>query len=159
MGKGSHKVFKTVVKNILQDLPPLGETGLEVSHFIPEPRNYSEVTKLSEDIDKPWLKATQKEIKIIINNQTFLVQEPVKGEPVTLCMDVYKTKIRSGGSQDKLKLSILVRGDMKNKELVGDIWSPTASMRTSKYFLEDVAENKARIQQLYFIGSFLQAKF
>ena len=35
MGKVLHKLFKTVVKYILQDLPPLGETGSEVSHFIP----------------------------------------------------------------------------------------------------------------------------
>ena len=27
MGKGLHKVFKTVVKEILQDLPPLGQSG------------------------------------------------------------------------------------------------------------------------------------
>ena len=50
MGKGSHKVFNTVVKEIMQDLPPLVEYGSEVSHFIPEPRNFSEVTKLSDDI-------------------------------------------------------------------------------------------------------------
>ena len=53
-----HKVFKTVVKEILQYVPPLGETGPEVSHFIPEPINFSEVNKLSDDINKPWLKAT-----------------------------------------------------------------------------------------------------
>ena len=35
MCKGSHKVFKTVVKEISQDLPPLGESSSEVSHFIP----------------------------------------------------------------------------------------------------------------------------
>ena len=60
IGKGSHKVFKNIVKDISQDLPPLGETGSKVSHFIPEPRNFSEVTKFLEDINKPWLKATQK---------------------------------------------------------------------------------------------------
>ena len=60
MGKGLHKVFKTSVKDILQDLPPLGESGSEVSHFLLEPRHFSEVTKLSDDINKPWLKATQK---------------------------------------------------------------------------------------------------
>ena len=38
IGKGSHKVFKTVVKDILQYLPPLGKYGSEVYHFIPEPR-------------------------------------------------------------------------------------------------------------------------
>ena len=35
MGKGLHKVSETVVKDISQDLPPLGEYGSEVSHFIP----------------------------------------------------------------------------------------------------------------------------
>ena len=45
MGKGLYKVFKTVVKYILQYLPPFGESGSEVSHFIPEPRNIAEVKK------------------------------------------------------------------------------------------------------------------
>ena len=54
-----HKVFKTVVKDILQYLPPLGESGSEVSCLIPEPRNFSEITKLSDDIKKPCQKATQ----------------------------------------------------------------------------------------------------
>ena len=60
MSKGLHKVFKTVVKEISQDLQPLGESGSEVSNFIPEPRNFSDVTKISDNMRKPWLKATQK---------------------------------------------------------------------------------------------------
>ena len=36
-------VFSTVVKEITQDLTALGESGSEVSHFIPEPINFSEV--------------------------------------------------------------------------------------------------------------------
>ena len=68
MGKCLHKVFKTSGKYILKYLPPLGESSSEVSHFIPEPINFAEVKKLSCDISKPWLKATQEEIKIIINN-------------------------------------------------------------------------------------------
>ena len=40
MGKGLHKVFSTVVKEILQELVALVESGSEVSHFIPEPRNF-----------------------------------------------------------------------------------------------------------------------
>ena len=81
-----------------------------------------------------------------------------KGEPVTPCMDVYKAKIQSDGSLDNLKLRIVVRGDLQNKEMVGDTWSPTASMRTLKYFLADAAKHKARFHQLDFIGAFLQAK-
>ena len=122
MGKGLHKVFSTTVSEILQELTNFGESGSEVSHFKPEPRNFAEVTKLSENIRKPWLKATLKEIKNLINNQTFLVEDPKDGEPVTPCMDVYKAKTQSDVSLDKLKLRIVVRGDLQNKGMVGYTW-------------------------------------
>ena len=104
------------------------------------------------------MKATLKEIKNLINIQTFLIEDPKDGEPANPCMDVYKATIQSDGSLDKLKLRIVVRGDLQNKEMVGDTWSPTASMKTLKYFLADAAKHRARVHQLDFIGAFLQAK-
>ena len=74
-GKFLHKISSTLVKEISQELTALGESGSEVSHFIPEPRKFSEVKKLSENIKKPWLKSTLKEIKNLINNQTFLIED------------------------------------------------------------------------------------
>ena len=56
-------------------------------------------------------------------------------------MDVYKEKIQSDGSIDNLKLRIVVRGDLQNKELVGDTWSPTSPMRTLKYLLVDATKH------------------
>ena len=103
-------------------------------------------------------KGNSKEIKNLINNQNFLVQEPENGEPVTPCTDVYKAKIHSDGSLDKVKLRIVVREDLQNKELVRENRPPTASMRTLKYLLEYAAKHKARVQQLYYIGSFFQEK-
>ena len=88
MGKGLHKVFSTVVKQISQELTPLVESGSVVSHFIPEPRNFAEEKKSSENIKKPWLKLTIKEIKNLINNQTFLIEYKNEGEPVSTYMDV-----------------------------------------------------------------------
>ena len=76
-----------------------------------------------------------------------MIEYPKDGEPFTPCMDVYKAKIQSDGSLDKLKLRIVVGGDFQNKEMVGDIWSPTASMRTLKYFLADTANHKTRVHQ------------
>ena len=73
-------------------------------------------------------------------------------------MDVYKANIQYDGSLDKLKLRIVVRGDLQNKEMVGDTWLPTASMRTLKYFLAGAAKHKARVHKLNFIGAFLQVK-
>ena len=46
MGKGLHKLFKAVVNDILQALPILGKSSSEVFYFIPEPRNFAEVTRL-----------------------------------------------------------------------------------------------------------------
>ena len=77
---------------------------------------------------------------------------------MTPCMDVYRAKSKSDGSLDKLKLMIVVRGDLQNKELVGETWSQTASMKTLEYFLADAAKHKARVHILDFIESFLQAK-
>ena len=73
-------------------------------------------------------------------------------------MDVYKEKIQSDGSLDKLKLRLVVRGYLQNKEMVGYTWSPTDSMRTLKYFPADTAKHKSRVHQLDFIGAFLQVK-
>ena len=86
-----------------------------------------------------------------------MIEDPKDGEPVAPCTDVYKAKIQLDRSLDKLKLRIVVRGDLQNKEMIGDTWSPTASMRTLKYFLSDAAKHRAIVHQLYFIGAFLQA--
>ena len=79
-------------------MTPLGESGSEFFHFIPEPRNFSEVTKLSENIKKSRLKENLMEIKNLINNQTFLIEDQNEGEPVRPCMDVYKANIQYDGS-------------------------------------------------------------
>ena len=44
------------------------------------------------------------------------MDDPENWEPVTPCMDVYKEKIQFNGSLDKLKLRVVVRGDLQNKE-------------------------------------------
>ena len=70
------------------------------------------MTRFSDDIKKPWPKATPKEIQNIISNHTFIVEQPEKGDHVNPCMDVYKAKIKSDGSLYKIKLIIVVRGDL-----------------------------------------------
>ena len=77
---------------------------------------------------------------------------------MTPCMDVLKAKIWSDWSLDKIKLRIVVRGYLQSKELVGDTYSPTASMRTLKYLLADAVKHKSRVHQLGFIGESLQEK-
>ena len=81
------------------------------------------------------IEATLKVIRNSIKNQTFPIDDPDKGDPVTSFMNIYKEKIQHDVSIDKLKLIFVVRGDLHNKEIIGDTWGTTASMRTLKYFL------------------------
>ena len=62
------------------------------------------------------------------------MDDPDKGYPVTPFIDIYKEKIQSNGSLDKLKLRILVIGDLQNNEMIGDTWYQTSSMMNLKYF-------------------------
>ena len=101
-----------------------------MSHFTLEPRNFAKVTISPAYAKKDWLKATLKEIKWLINIQTFLMDNPDKGDPVILYMDFYKKNIQSNVSIYKLKLIILVRGNLHNKEIIEDTWAPIESMRT-----------------------------
>ncbi len=73
-------------------------------------------------------------------------------------METYRIKLRSDGTLDKLKTRIVVRGDLQNKEISEDKWSPMAFMRAMKMFLAFAARLKVRVKQLDFIGAFLQAK-
>ena len=56
---------------------------------------------MSDNIKKPWLKATLKEIKNLIYNQNFIVEDTEEDEPVNPCMGVYKSKIQYDRSIDK----------------------------------------------------------
>ena len=70
------------------------------------------------------------------------MDDPDKGEPVTPCMDVYRPKIQSSGSLDRLKLRIVVRGNFQNKEMIEYTCSTTSSMKILKYFLVDASKHK-----------------
>ena len=51
------------------------------------------------------------------------MDDPEKIYLVTPCIDVYKENIQSYGSIDNLKLGIVVRGYLHNKEIIGDTWA------------------------------------
>ena len=62
------------------------------------------------------------------------------------------------GVQISSSLRIVVIGDMKNKELVGDNWSPTAYMRTLKYFSAGCIQSQGKSAPVRIIGASLKAQ-
>jgi hypothetical protein len=92
----------------------------------------------------------------LVDSGTLVLDHMKEEETSTPVMEIFKVKLNSDGSLDKLKTWIVVRGDLQSG-VVKDKWSPTASFRSLKMFLAHASRLKARVKQLDFIGAFLQA--
>jgi hypothetical protein len=109
-------------------------------------------------VKQEWLKSVKKELKTLVDSNTFQEDMLQKGETSTPVMEIFKVKVKSDRSLDKLKTRLVVRGDLQDKNITEDKWSPTASFRSLKMFLGHASRLKARVKQLDFVGAFLQAK-
>ena len=69
------------------------------------------------------------------------MDDPEKGYPVTPCMGVYKENMKYYEGLDKLKIIVVVRGNLQDKEKIGDTWDTTVSMRTTKPILVDASKH------------------
>jgi len=138
------------------DLQP---TTNDANSWEPAPKSIRDVLKMQEGIVcQEWLKAIKKGIKTLVDSGTFARDTMHEGETSTPVMETFKVKVKSDGSMDKLKMRLVVRGDLQDKNITEDKWSPTASFRSLKMFLAHVSRMKARVKQLDFVGAFLQAK-
>ena len=81
-------------------------------------------------------------------------REGRSSETMHVCL---QGEIQSYGSLEKLRLIIAVIRDLQNKEMIWYIWDKIESTRTMKYLLWDASNPNTRVQQLDFIGEFLQA--
>lgn len=70
-----------------------------------------------------------------MNAQTFILDSMRGDEVSTPVMEIFKMKIKSKGTLDKLKPRIVVCGDLQGKATTEDKWSPTASFWSLKMFL------------------------
>jgi hypothetical protein len=104
-----------------------------------------------------WLKSVKAELKTLFDAYTFILDSIREDETSTPVMEIFKVKINSDGTLDKLKTQIVVRGDLQGKSTMEDKWSPTASFRSLKMFLAHASRLKVRVKQLDFVGAFLQA--
>ena len=139
-------------------MPELGEPGLDPAMFTPEPRNIKDMLKLPMELRKPWMRSEKSELKNLVDNGTFAIEDPNSEDKVIGPTMVYKAKINSDGTLDKLKTRIVARGDMMQGVDFGDTWAPMASLRLLRLFCAEAARVGGIIKQLDFIGASLQAK-
>lgn len=134
------------------------DSTTDALNWEPAPRSIREIVKMTHGpVKEAWLKSVKAEMKTLIDAKTFIHDEMQEGETSTPVMEIFKVKIKSDGSLDKLKTRLVVRRDLQSKIISEDTWSPTASFRSLKMFLAHACKNKLRVKQLDFIGAFLQA--
>jgi len=125
----------------------------------PAPSSIRHIIKMPNGtIKQEWLKSVRKEIKTLVDSNTFQEDTLHPGEFSMPVMEIFKVKVKSEGLLDKLKTRLVVRGDLQDKNITEDKWSPTASFRSLKMFLAHACKVKAWVKQLDFVGAFLQAK-
>jgi hypothetical protein len=109
-------------------------------------------------VKRAWLTSVKKELKTLVDAGTFVLDDMLDHEISVPVMELFKVKINSDGSLDKLKNRMVVRGDLLSKHITEDKWSPTASFCALKMFLAHAAKLRVCVKQLDFVGAFLQAK-
>ena len=113
MIRGLHKVFKAIVNKLKNSLPTLWESGSKVSHFIPEPRNFAELTRLPVDIKKGLVEINFERYQRLNQQSDFSNGWPIEGRSSDTMDVCLQGKIESDGILDTLNLIIVVRGDFQ----------------------------------------------
>ena len=98
-------------------------------------------------VQEAWIAAFWSEIKNLLND----------GEHCLPVRVIQKTKLRSDGMVDKLKVRIAIRADLDKDAVDEDNSAPLASFRLLKMFLAEAARRCRRVYQTDFVGAYLQA--
>ena len=159
-GPTSRKLIKLFHTEVVEPTMDADAHGTDPSIFMPPPPNMNAVLRIqNHKVRRAWIRACKKEIATLIDHKTFKLVDPPKGTKIIPVMEDLRVKILEDGSLDKLKVRIVVRGDIQRRfqDSVNN-WSPTASHRSFKLFLANATKYKCRIKQLDFVGAYLQAK-
>jgi hypothetical protein len=131
--------------------------GSMPEQFLPEPQSLKSINRLPERLKKAWLTAFRAELMNLLDKKTFSHPTNYNGEKCLPVKAIMKTKLKSDGMVDKLKVRIAIRGDLDKDAVDEDNSAPLASFRLLKVFLCEAARRKRRVFQADFVGAYLQA--
>ena len=130
---------------------------IDISPYLPEPRSLKDIHRCPSKIKEGWLKAVRKELKFLVENETFKRGEKMKpDDEVIPAMLIFKAKITSRGYLDKLKARCVARGDLQIVHETDNTWAPCVFARTFKVFISQATKDNRPVKQLDFIGAFCQ---
>ena len=97
------------------------------------------ITKLPPMVKEAWIAAFRSEIKNLLDKEKFAIPTDYDGEHCLPVRAIQKTKLRSDGMVDKLKVRIAIRVDLDTDAMDEDNSAPLASFRLLKMFLVEAA--------------------
>ena len=103
--------------------------------FIPEPRSFFQILRVSSFLKNNWREAVIFEVTILFVNDIFILNEiPLPSDEITIAKLACKTKLNIYGGLDKLMTIICQRRDMQIKDYLIS-WSSTLySITTPNWF-------------------------
>jgi uncharacterized protein (DUF2342 family) len=96
-------------------------SSTDAQSWEPAPKSILDITKLPEGlVRKEWLNSVKKEFKTLVDSGTFVFDEMKDGDTSTPTMEIFKVNMKSNGSLDKLKMRLVMHGDIQNGQLLED---------------------------------------
>ncbi|XP_021744832.1 uncharacterized protein LOC110710799 [Chenopodium quinoa] len=119
-------------------------SATEVVDTVVEPRNFKEAMK-----DEGWREAMQKEISTLENNHTWVMEKLPPGKKALGCRWVYKVKLNSDGSIERLKACLVIFGNHQVEGIdYNETFAPVAKMVTVRAFLAVAAAKNWELHQM-----------
>jgi hypothetical protein len=133
---------------------------VDITSYLPEPKNLCQIEQCHPKIKEDWIKAVCKEVKFLIENETFKRGEtPNSSDEIIPAICVFKAKVTSCGYLDKLKARCVAHGDLQKKSDPVDVWAPCMFARTFKVFECQAVKHGWTIKQLDFIENPVMSRF
>ena len=125
------------LETCMEFLCAAGESNdINIAPYLPEPKKFHQVLQCPPSIRDDWIKTIKKEVKFIIENETFRRGEkPMPGDEIIPSIIIFKAKITSKGFLDKLKAHLVARGDFQSPSTPEETWAPCVFGRTFKNFV------------------------
>ncbi|UYV74971.1 hypothetical protein LAZ67_12001936 [Cordylochernes scorpioides] len=123
---------------------------------IREPLNWNELVNLPLDEKKEWLKASEEEMKSLIENDTWTLTDLPPGKKAIGCKWIFKAKCNQDGNVEMFKARLVAKGfDQKYGEDYNETFAPVSKLTTSRTMFSIAASKKLTIRHYDIKKAFL----
>ena len=134
-------------------------SGQPPALYLPEPKSIRHILRYTSSLlRKQWIAAFTKEVRGLIRMGTFAFEDCPPDLQVLTLQVVFKCKLKSDGTVDKLKGRVVFPGNRYRPTIDLDPWNPHATFEIMCLYLALASYLGMTISQVDFVMAYLQAK-